>query len=373
MSHILVADPDWEPEPPLVKAEVDFEHIAFQFKIWDRNAHTTRMSEWLLLHRPGLYFSYRLHEQLQVQGDPALKLSKQLSWQVREVEVSGRSSWHTTQVDHGHSQSFNRYLFDLDLLEKDFADMPDDPHVLYYLGATNFAALEALLGRGEHSVTPQMTSWIEKGIKYLELRLKDHHVKNPALPQEQTWAAMRWLAYAYQNFQVDFDKAQHWYTKCVDFDPERPDCPVFLSKLYRQHNLVRQAWGIISEAVKVPLQERRFSNNFYIHQCSLPLETSLTLIELLQSEKALVEPESLPIFLFGWKLLRSAQTACNSPSIGFLLESEESVTAAEAAYRAMAPASGSAGTSTLDVRLCATSFHCAVARTALSLSRNNSA
>lgn len=39
-------------------------------------------------------------------------------------------------------QSYNRYLFDLDLLEQDWQEMPDDPHVLYYLGATKFAALE---------------------------------------------------------------------------------------------------------------------------------------------------------------------------------------------------------------------------------------
>jgi hypothetical protein len=47
---------------------VDFNHISFQFKIYDRNAHTTRMSEWLVLHQPGLSFAYRLHEQLHVQN-----------------------------------------------------------------------------------------------------------------------------------------------------------------------------------------------------------------------------------------------------------------------------------------------------------------
>jgi len=70
--------------------------------------------------------------------------------------VKNRKSWHQ-EVQHGHSQSFNRYLFDLDLLEKDHLEFPDDPHVLYYLGATNFAALEALLGRGDHPITPEMT------------------------------------------------------------------------------------------------------------------------------------------------------------------------------------------------------------------------
>lgn len=344
--QVLVADPDWEPEPPFSRLDLDFRHMAFQFKIFDRNAHTTRMSEWLVLHRPGLYFSYRLHEQLRVPDDPNLKSSKFLPWSVREVEVAGRKSWHNSQVDHGHSQSFNRYLFDLNLLEQDRRETPDEAHVLYYLGATNFAALEARLGRGEHSITPEMTNFIDSGIKYLELRLKEHHVLDPLVSREQTWAAMRWLAYAFQNFRVSFEQSEHWYLRCIEFDPPRADCPVFLSKLYRTHGKTEKSWPVISEALKSPPQERRFSNNFYIYQCSLPLEASLTLIELLSSEVD-VGIARVPSLLFGWKLLRAAQKACVSPSLGFLLDSEEDVAAAEAAYRALA--SGGSPESPLDL------------------------
>lgn len=45
MSHVMVADPDWEPSAAFPRAELDFAHFAFMFKIWDRNAHTTRLSE----------------------------------------------------------------------------------------------------------------------------------------------------------------------------------------------------------------------------------------------------------------------------------------------------------------------------------------
>jgi len=45
MSHIMVADPDWEPAANFPYAELDFSHVAFMFKIWDRNSHTTRLSE----------------------------------------------------------------------------------------------------------------------------------------------------------------------------------------------------------------------------------------------------------------------------------------------------------------------------------------
>jgi len=340
MSHVLVADPDWEPEPPMSRMDLDFNHLAFSFKIYDRNAHTTRQSQWLVLHRPGLSFSYRLHEQLQVVGDPSLETSLELTWAVREVEVEGRNSWHTQQVDHGHSQSYKRYMFDLDLLMQDLADDPDDAHVLYYLGATNFAALEALLGRGEHTITPEMTKWIDDGIKYLELRLAEHHLRDSKVMQEQSWAAMRWLAYAYQNFRQVFEKSEYWYKRCVDFDPPRADCPVFLSKLYRQHGKVEQAWAVVSDTLKYPLQQRSFSSNFYIYHCSLPLEASLTLIELLNSDYAYVSTSGSPIFMFGWRLLQTAKSSCDSPSLGYLMESEESVTAAEAAYREFADRNG---------------------------------
>lgn len=245
------------------------------------------------------------------------------------------------------------------------------------------------MGRGDHAITPEVTGWIEKGTKYLEQRLAAHHVANPKINQEQTWAAMRWLAYSYQNFAFNFEKSEYWYTRCIALDQLRADCPVFLAKLYRQNRQVDDAWEIIAAAVKSPLQERGFSNNFYIHQvralneallvpvsfvhlpvyagasnllfpfdlcrcpcflrkCSLPLEAAMTLIELLATE-ASIQPSRLSTFLFGWRLLRSAQSACNSKSLGFLLESAEDVAAAEAAYRALAPKGGENGESTLAI------------------------
>jgi hypothetical protein len=74
----------------------------------------------------------------------------------------------------------------------------------------------------------------------------------------------------------------------------------------------------------------------------------MTLIELLAAEGS-VQPSRLSTFLFGWRLLRSAQSSCNSESLGFLLESGENVAAAEAAYRALAPKSGQNGESTLTI------------------------
>jgi len=110
------------------------------------------------------------------------------------------------------------------------------------------------------------------GTKYLEQRLAAHHVANPNINQEQTWAAMRWLAYSYQHFAFNFEKSEYWYTRCIALDPLRADCPVFLAKLYRQNRKIDSAWEIIAAAVKSPLQERGFSNNFYIHQVGARIE-----------------------------------------------------------------------------------------------------
>ena len=165
MSHVLVADPDWEPDLATIrKSDLDFHHTAFAFTIFDRNSQTTRQAHWIVRHGPNLTFSYRLHEQLNVppewvdatSSDPGAPV-KSLTWTVHEVEVKDRESWHTKGDDaHGHSQSYTRYLFDLELLHADEAELGDDPHVQYYVGATTFAALEALCGRGQRTITSDM-------------------------------------------------------------------------------------------------------------------------------------------------------------------------------------------------------------------------
>ena len=74
----------------------------------------------------------------------------------------------------------------------------------------------------------------------------------------------------------------------------------------------------------------------------------MTLVELMAAE-GVVEPSRLSSFLFGWRLLRSAQRSCDSESLGFLLESKEDVQAAEGSFRVLAPRSDSTGESTLEL------------------------
>lgn len=54
------------------------------------------------------------------------------------------AGWHV-KTGHQHSVSYNRFLFDLDLLTKDLEEQGNKPeaHTLYYLGITHFALIEA--------------------------------------------------------------------------------------------------------------------------------------------------------------------------------------------------------------------------------------
>ncbi|CAM9168801.1 unnamed protein product, partial [Phaeothamnion confervicola] len=135
-THLIMADPDWRVHPETIDlSQLDFSHSIFALKIWDRNGSTNRWIDWIFLHLPGLSMRYRWHEALVlppgVPYAPAL-----LRWEVSEVETN--SSWHVKQ--HGSSFSYERYVMEIGLLERDDAEHADDPRVLYYLGIDNLIA-----------------------------------------------------------------------------------------------------------------------------------------------------------------------------------------------------------------------------------------
>ena len=79
-----------------------------------------------------------------------------------------------------------------------------------------------------------MTTLIDDGIDAYKRRLAPHHLVNPMTHKEQTWASARFLGYAYQFFRFNVDEATWWYTKCIEVDSARADCPVYLAKLQRE-------------------------------------------------------------------------------------------------------------------------------------------
>lgn len=51
-------------------------------------------------------------------------------------------------------------------------------------------------------------------------------------PPQFVWGSKRWLAYGYDFFIGDKEKAEAAYEACFDYDPARVDCLAFLSRLY---------------------------------------------------------------------------------------------------------------------------------------------
>jgi hypothetical protein len=42
----------------------------------------------------------------------------------------------------------------------------------------------------------------------------------------------RWVAYGHQYFTGNKAEAKAWYHKCIAYDTGRPDCQIFLSRIY---------------------------------------------------------------------------------------------------------------------------------------------
>ena len=280
-THVLFIDPDWDPKvETLRKSEIDFTHRSFAFLVYDRNGLTTRNVAWLARHDEGLYFKHRLHEVLVL---PETEPPKMLTWQIYEREVPGRRTWHTeankNATSQGHSHSYERYLKDLRLLELDLKDHEEDPHTLYYLGATHFAALEAMLGVGEHLVTSATEHHVASGIAYFQRRIQVAQPRD--FFDEHTWAAMRWLAHGYHYYRRDEVQASQWYERCHKYDPSRVDCLTFLAALHRRAGRAKQAWTSLLPGLRTTFDttHRHFGHNFYIYNCSLPVEGALALAD----------------------------------------------------------------------------------------------
>jgi hypothetical protein len=188
-THVWIADPDWRPELNTIDINDLDSSDVYRFMIYDRNGDTTRRCDWLLRHRAGLAMRYNLHEVL----DIGYYNWKVVNWVVREIEQSG--SWHTT-VGHGNSMSAKRYLFDLQLLEKDVKIYGHDPHTHYYLGITHDGYASKLLEISSGVITSEIQYHFDEAIKYLTLRAVSKY-KEEFL--EERWGVMLTLGVIYSK------------------------------------------------------------------------------------------------------------------------------------------------------------------------------
>jgi len=292
ITHVMVADPDWKPNMDLInKSDLISPSSSFEFLIWDRSGITTRHCNWLMRHQEGLYFDYYVHEFLRFEGGgPYVEDTKVLGWEVSEVE--GDQSWHQT-VGHGDksgaSRSYKRIQFDVSLLEMEQKDdkYKDSQHTLYYLGAAHCAMVEGSEDykvpflNEEEELTDLQRTHANNCVTYLERRFRLHE---NAQERELTWSSLRWLAYCYFYILQEYDKAELWYKKCVEFDVERVDCLVELSKLYSWSGRHVEAYDTALKAATIEFPDRGFSNNFYIYDCVVPLQVSRAAINYIIGE-----------------------------------------------------------------------------------------
>ncbi|GMI10243.1 hypothetical protein TrVE_jg91 [Triparma verrucosa] len=341
ISHVMVADPDWKPNMDLIsKSDLTHSIETYQFKIWDRSGLTTRNTNWLMKHTPGLYFEYYVHELLRfAHGGPYLDRQKNLKWEVSEVE-SG-NSWHQT-VGHGEagnrgaSRTYKRFEFDLSLLEREQKDLryTDSQHTLYYLGAIYCAMVE---GSPDYSVpfltglplTPTQQEHAEKCVYYHTKRIELH---KDSINTELTYASHRWLPYSYFYMLLDFESAVPHYKNCIAFDPERVDCPMELSKLYTWTARHEEAYNLSLETILMPYADRSFANSFYTYVCMVPLQASRAAVNHI-----ITYGWNSGVYALGHHLMRKAASACTS---GFPLEDPNVMIHLESFYEKATTLSG---------------------------------
>jgi hypothetical protein len=190
---------------------------------------------------------YNLHEVL----DIGLYSVKYISWVVREIEKPG--TWHTS-VGHESSVSAKRFLFDLELLQKDLLIYKHDPHVHYYLGVTHQAYVEQLV-LTEGKLSNITSGHLENSINYLRLRILSEYEDDFI---EQRWSAMMILASIYSNLKNDFINAEHWFSACRDYNPKQSECGMALTKLYYSYGSLDLAYVEIIKVLR--------SGNIYIYK-----------------------------------------------------------------------------------------------------------
>mmetsp|Transcript_25503 Transcript_25503/g.37637 ORF Transcript_25503/g.37637 Transcript_25503/m.37637 type:complete len:1617 (-) Transcript_25503:131-4981(-) len=271
-SHVWIADPDWKPDLSTInKDDLTLEHDAFRFLIYDRNGITTRRCDWLLRHREGLAMRYHLHEVLDI-GETYIPY--RIPWIVHEIEQKG--SWHTT-VGHGHSMSAQRYIFDLQLLQKDLEMYGHDPHTHHYLGVSHEAYVEKMLQSNGNILTEELRGHLDESIKYLTLRVTGVY-KTEFL--EERWACMYALAGIYVSYLRDDVSGLRWLQACHEFSPQQTECALGMLHIYESQGRLEESQNMLLEILRTEHEERTMLNHFKHWSCDVPVTASRVLVHV---------------------------------------------------------------------------------------------
>ena len=291
ITHVFFIDPDWSPNMKTMnKDDLDLHTESYQFKIIDRSGISVRYSNWLALHQKSLSFAYYIHEDLRLPNSYPPIYAKHLDWVVDEVEPT--VSWHNI-VGHGAeknaSRTYKRFLFDLDLLQKEQNDpkYKDSAHTLFYLGFLHSALLEGTDGYKPPFLHPnfQLSNAMQIHLDLTLLYLKRFvSLHMDSMLTEYVYFSIRWLAYTYFFIMNKPNEAIIWYKQCIDFDNERADCKIELSKLYTfAKNDHLNAWKLANDAFLTKEARKEWTHSC-IYEYSIPAQVSRAVFNIM-SEK----------------------------------------------------------------------------------------
>lgn len=265
-THALFVDPDWRPldTPRLDESN----KTVFVFRVFDRNQRTERLLDWCFKLDPGVRFKYRWHEVLDLPEHMTYD-AQLLDWRVEEVAGADRLSYHA--AEHGGSATAKRFEFEIDLLEQDLAEAPDDPRVLYYLGVDYLALAEATSN----------SSLYEIAHRHLDRHIHLSPVVYQGLASdEMTYVAMLQDAVALHRLER-LDDARHQLDLAVKFDPARAEALVLAARVFLSERSYDQALVKAARASRLPIPVRSFYHQQRAYGCdanSVALDAALHLL-----------------------------------------------------------------------------------------------
>ena len=162
--------------------------------------------------------------------------------------------------------SAQRYLFDLELLERDVIRYGHDPHTHYYLGVTHEAYADKMFDKSQ-MITNEIAHHINASIHYLTLRASSTY-RDEFL--EERWAVMMMLGGIYSRFLQDFTKSEYWLSMCRDFNPHQIECGMGLVALYYNSGALEDALYETQKLFKTKYENRAMLNHYKGWDCEMP-------------------------------------------------------------------------------------------------------
>jgi tetratricopeptide (TPR) repeat protein len=143
------------------------------------------------------------------------------------------------------------------MLELDLIDYPNDPRTLYYLGYAHYDVFM----RNKDEPRPSDWDMLKKAVEYFKRRTEVNG------NMEEGWFANAKLGEIHERFYRDWDKARHYYERCIKDDPERADPHFYIGQYYRLRGQHKEAIPFLKKAAMMPIPDRSLFQWHYLYNC----------------------------------------------------------------------------------------------------------